>query len=158
MHWAVLFYHQHRLAHAPVVYAQAHKFHHKLHGSTAFDAHLYGSGLPEEFFMLWLEVGMALQFGFVPATLGYYILTLSWSNKIGHTEHASDPRGNKFHTDHHDRHVKNFGIYNAAMDMYFDTAIHNDKYRTATSSGQPVIIRKHIRDEGATVSFEFSLE
>ncbi len=157
MHWAALFFHQHRLAHLPIVYPHAHKFHHKLHGSTAFDAHIYGSGLPEEFFMLWLEAGMALQFGMLPASLGSHILYLSWSNKIGHTEHATDPRGNKFHTDHHYHHVKNFGIYNATMDMYFNTAVHNDKYRTATSSGRLVAIRKYMSDNDATTNFEFSL-
>ena len=30
--------------HLPRVYEEAHKFHHYLHGSTAFDAHIYGSG------------------------------------------------------------------------------------------------------------------
>ena len=56
-HWSLLFYHQHRIAHTPIVYEQAHKFHHALHGTTAFDAHVYGGcGLPEEHALLWLEV------------------------------------------------------------------------------------------------------
>lgn len=33
MHWAPLFYHQHRMAHLPHVYEHAHKFHHYLHGA-----------------------------------------------------------------------------------------------------------------------------
>jgi hypothetical protein len=44
LHWAALFYHQHRLAHMPGVYEDAHKFHHFLHDASAFDAHIYGSG------------------------------------------------------------------------------------------------------------------
>jgi xanthosine utilization system XapX-like protein len=38
--FAPLFYHQHRLAHLPGVYSQAHKMHHGLHDTTAFDAHV----------------------------------------------------------------------------------------------------------------------
>lgn len=41
-HWSVHFYHQHRLGHLPRVYEHAHKFHHYLHDTTAFDAHIYG--------------------------------------------------------------------------------------------------------------------
>lgn len=37
MHWAALFYQQHRLAHLPHVYEAAHKAHHWLHDSCAFD-------------------------------------------------------------------------------------------------------------------------
>lgn len=38
--WGCLFYHQHRLAHLPVVYQDAHKLHHYLHDASPFDAHL----------------------------------------------------------------------------------------------------------------------
>ena len=31
--------------------------------------------------------------------------------------------------DHHLVHTKNYGIYNSLMDMYFNTATFNDKYR-----------------------------
>lgn len=48
MHWMLLFYQQHRVAHVPIVYQHAHKMHHYLHDSTAFDAHVYGSGAAEE--------------------------------------------------------------------------------------------------------------
>ena len=58
-HWLELFYHQHRMAHLPKgidkktnlceiyplplkVYEHAHKLHHYLHGTLAFDAHIYG--------------------------------------------------------------------------------------------------------------------
>ena len=50
-------------------YKHAHKLHHFLHGTNAFDAHIYGSGMPEEFFMLALELGMYFGFGLIPASL-----------------------------------------------------------------------------------------
>merc|ERR1711936_1528456 len=42
LHWLELFYTQHRMAHLPKVYEHAHKLHHYLHGTLAFDAHIYG--------------------------------------------------------------------------------------------------------------------
>ena len=42
------------------VYEHAHKLHHYLHGTNAFDAHIYGNGMPEEFFFLVLELCMAI--------------------------------------------------------------------------------------------------
>jgi hypothetical protein len=71
LHWAALFYHQHRLAHMPAVYQQAHKFHHLLPDAFAFDAHIYGSGAPEEYFLLLTET-------FVAACLGCCPPSLSW--------------------------------------------------------------------------------
>ena len=38
------------------VYEHAHKLHHYLHGTLSFDAHIYGNGMPEEFFILLLEL------------------------------------------------------------------------------------------------------
>ncbi len=66
-HWSELFYLQHRLAHLPRVYEHAHKAHHYLHDTTAFDAHLYGSGQAEEWACLMLELGAVLAFGVVRA-------------------------------------------------------------------------------------------
>lgn len=145
--WGIIFYHQHRLAHLPVVYnqvrllsqprhcdalvpfvcvlnnicgalalrscgpyvqlgspqntpvlisndvvlvrlvtqTQAHKFHHYLHDTTAFDAHIYGAGAPEEWFSLVLEAGMALWFGLYPAALSLTLIMQSVSSKVGHT-------------------------------------------------------------------------
>eukprot|EP00913_Durusdinium_trenchii_P002456 g2269.t1 len=51
----VCFYVEHRIGHLPVVYQHAHKMHHYLHDTTAFDAHIYGSGMNEEFFWIWAE-------------------------------------------------------------------------------------------------------
>ena len=43
-----------------------------------------------------------------------------------------DQGGSNFHANHHLRHLKNFGIYNCLMDMYFGTAIYNDEYEVNT--------------------------
>ena len=51
------------------VYEHAHKLHHFLHGTLAFDAHIYGNGMPEEFFFLALELVMGVVWGFPPASL-----------------------------------------------------------------------------------------
>lgn len=106
LHWAPLFYHQHRLAHLPHVYADAHKFHHYLHGTTqlpllliilpanilllplpdsnAFDAHLYGSGAPEEWHCMMLEALPALYCGIPPASLSPYVLYVTSSALVLH--------------------------------------------------------------------------
>jgi len=128
MHWLELFYHQHRMAHLPKVYEHAHKLHHYLHGTNAFDAHIYGNGMPEEFFFMLLEVGMGLYARLTPASLNRFILQHSIDNKFGHTQKPEDKCGENFHADHHLLHVKNFGIYNCLMDMYFKTANFSDKY------------------------------
>ena len=82
MHWAELFYSQHRIGHLPKVYEHAHKLHHYLHGTNAFDAHIYGNGMPEEYFVLMLEVVMALACGMTPASLNYLILSISWGTSL----------------------------------------------------------------------------
>lgn len=120
-HWAIFFYIQHRVGHLPRVYEEAHKFHHYLHDSTAFDAHIYGSGAPEEFFALLLEMLTPFTLGIAPPSLGYHILMISWTNKTGHTRKEESSGGLNHHTDHHVLHNKNFGIYNSLMDLYFGT-------------------------------------
>jgi hypothetical protein len=49
------------------------------------------------------------------------VLQFSLDNKFGHTQKPTDQDGGNFHADHHLLHVKNFGIYNCLMDMYFST-------------------------------------
>jgi hypothetical protein len=71
LHWASLFYHQHRLAHLPAVYSHAHKFHHHLPDACAFDAHIYGSGAPEEYFLLLTETIVAACLGCCPPSLSW---------------------------------------------------------------------------------------
>lgn len=121
LHWAALFYHQHRIAHIPCVYEHAHKMHHFLYDSTAFDAHIYGSGAPEEWFMLMLEVLGAVWGGICPVTFGFNVMWISWTNKVGHTRKAEYSDGNNNHTDHHTYHSKNFGIFGISTDLYFAT-------------------------------------
>merc|ERR1711936_1089287 len=128
-HWLELFYHQHRMAHLPKVYEHAHKLHHYLHGTLAFDAHIYGNGMPEEFFFLLLELGLGIGYGLTPATLNRLILQYSFDNKFGHTQKPEDTCGDNFHADHHLLHVKNYGIYNCLLDMYCGTSSQPDSYK-----------------------------
>ena len=57
------------------------------------------------------------------------MLQYSFDNKFGHTQWLEDDAGQNFHADHHLVHVKNYGIYNSLMDMYFNTGTFNDSYR-----------------------------
>jgi len=109
--WSVLFYHAHRLAHLPVVYQDAHKMHHYFHDASPYDAHLYGSGAPEELASLLLELTAWRFFGLLPASFGYHILVISWTNKVGHTRKVDGSSGVNHHVDHHVYHSKNFGIF-----------------------------------------------
>jgi len=118
--WMVLFYSAHRTCHVPCVYEQAHRFHHYLHDATAFDAHIYGSGLPEEWFLLALEMALGVQ-GVTPMSLGYHVLMQSFSNKVGHTRKENGDGGINHHADHHIAHNKNFGIYTPLTDLLFGT-------------------------------------
>jgi hypothetical protein len=94
--------------------------------------------MPEEFFFLLLELGLGVGWGLIPATLNRpglltsgvtpssypsfrLVLQFSLDNKFGHTQKPTDQDGGNFHADHHLLHVKNFGIYNCLMDMYFST-------------------------------------
>jgi sterol desaturase/sphingolipid hydroxylase (fatty acid hydroxylase superfamily) len=122
LHWAALFYIQHSLAHLPNVYGDAHKFHHYLHDTTAFDAHIYGSGAPEEYFCLLGELLPALLFGTAPPSLSGCVLWISWTNKIAHSRKSVAEDGCNFHADHHLYHTKNFGGYYPPLDMYMGTA------------------------------------
>jgi sterol desaturase/sphingolipid hydroxylase (fatty acid hydroxylase superfamily) len=128
VHWQPLFYHQHRMAHLPRVYEHAHKMHHYLHDATAFDAHNYGSGLPEEWCLLMFELAAALgPLRLTPPTLCSGVLLTSWTNKTGHTRGDSEAHGVNHHCDHHTYHNKNFGIFSCVLDLYFGTnAPHSD--------------------------------
>ncbi|XP_023323322.1 uncharacterized protein LOC111697529 [Eurytemora carolleeae] len=147
------------MAHLPKVYEHAHKLHHYLHGTNAFDAHIYGNGMPEEFFFLVLELCMAMFAGLTPATLNRTILQYSVDNKFGHTQKPEDTAGENFHADHHLLHVKNFGIYNCLMDMYFSTANFNDRYKVSPSlyhGGTPLIYDVKKITETEQVVFQFT--
>ena len=158
-HWLELFYTQHRIAHLPKVYEHAHKLHHYLHGTLAFDAHIYGNGMPEEFFFMLLELTMGVYLGLMPATLNRLILQYSLDNKHGHTQKQVDTAGENFHVDHHLVHTKNYGIYNSLMDMYFNTATFNEKYKIKPGLYCPgaenlvLEVEKQINEENVVFSF-----
>ena len=160
MHWLELFYHQHRMAHLPKVYEHAHKLHHYLHGTIAFDAHIYGNGMPEEFFFMLLELLAGTIYGQMPATLNRNILQYSFDNKLGHTQKPEDTCGDNFHADHHIFHTKNFGIYNSLMDMYFSTSTNNEKYMIKPtlfySEDAEVVFKVEKKEEGCNTVFYFS--
>lgn len=122
LHWAALFYIQHSVAHLPNVYGDAHKFHHYLHDTTSFDAHIYGSGAPEEYFCLLAELLPALLWGITPPSLSFQILWISGTNKIAHSRKSIAEDGCNFHADHHFYHTKNYGGYYPPLDMYMGTA------------------------------------
>mmetsp|Transcript_125687 Transcript_125687/g.222726 ORF Transcript_125687/g.222726 Transcript_125687/m.222726 type:complete len:429 (-) Transcript_125687:71-1357(-) len=133
----VLFYCEHRVGHCPFIYQQAHKMHHYLHDSTAFDAHIYGNGMNEEFFWILAETLPCLLW---PGQLFPYFLNLdtlhaSWGNKGGHSRTAEqeqvavhDYLADNFHTDHHTLHRANFGsALGVFLDFYFKTQGANTK-------------------------------
>eukprot|EP00421_Protoceratium_reticulatum_P006861 CAMPEP_0168363316 /NCGR_PEP_ID=MMETSP0228-20121227/3627_1 /TAXON_ID=133427 /ORGANISM="Protoceratium reticulatum, Strain CCCM 535 (=CCMP 1889)" /LENGTH=587 /DNA_ID=CAMNT_0008376037 /DNA_START=184 /DNA_END=1947 /DNA_ORIENTATION=+ len=127
----ITFYVEHRIGHCPIVYSHAHKMHHYLHDSTAFDAHIYGSGMNEEYFWICAEVlPCVLSKGLLfPYFFNLYTLYVSWTNKSGHTRDDLDrsvvPWGcdaDNFHADHHTFHRANFGTaLNPMLDFYFGT-------------------------------------
>jgi sterol desaturase/sphingolipid hydroxylase (fatty acid hydroxylase superfamily) len=117
--WTLLFYIQHRMAHLPYVYEEAHKFHHNFTGSSSFDAHLYGSGMPEEWITLIVDYSLGSYL--IPHSFNFYINYINWTNKTGHTETENDTQGRNRHAYHHVYHNQNFGIYNILLDTLFDT-------------------------------------
>ena len=166
LHFSAVFYHQHRMAHLPVVYPQAHKLHH-YPGAwiTAFDASLYGCGMPEEYFLLGVEV-LLLAAGLPPASLGWYVLnTNGLGNKHGHTITEGVQRQENFHTDHHLTHTKNygFGSFNCLLDLYFQTAARELGHRVLpyqlSASGAPggeVEVTAKVDSDTGLTSFVFT--
>jgi sterol desaturase/sphingolipid hydroxylase (fatty acid hydroxylase superfamily) len=153
-HWAVLFYHQHRLAHLPRVYADAHKFHHVETRTTAFDAHLYGSGAPEELACLVLELAVTVLGGAVPPFLTSHLLYQSYTNKVGHTERCGsgaaepvDTSGKDAHIGHHRVALRNFGIFNQGLDLALGTCLDRERH---TAPGGVVL--RAVRDTAGRVT------
>lgn len=130
--FAICFYVEHRIGHLPVNYQHAHKMHHYLHDSTAFDAHIYGSGMNEEYFWILAEVIPCLLAPnlFFPYFLNLETLYQSWTNKGAHTR-SGDGIGaetfgcfdeDNYHADHHTLHRANFGSSTGVLlDFYFGT-------------------------------------
>uniref|UniRef100_A0A0G4H8F7 Fatty acid hydroxylase domain-containing protein n=1 Tax=Chromera velia CCMP2878 TaxID=1169474 RepID=A0A0G4H8F7_9ALVE len=112
--WNIIYYPEHRMGHLRYVYPDAHKFHHILHDATPFDAHAFGSGAPEEWLLLWVEVAVALCLSVPPPCLSWGLMKISWQNKAG--QHTRAEGGGaimncvNFHCDHHRLHNRNFGI------------------------------------------------
>jgi len=128
----ICFYIEHRIGHLPVVYQNAHKMHHYLHDSTAFDAHIYGSGMNEEYFWILAETIPCILAPslFFPYFLNFETLYQSWTNKGAHTRTEEgvglDNLGcfdeDNYHADHHTLHRANFGSSTGALlDFYFGT-------------------------------------
>jgi len=124
----VTFYLEHRIGHCPVIYSHAHKMHHYLHDTTSFDAHIYGTGMNEEFFWILAESLPCLASGglLFPYFLNWAVLRTSWQNKSSHTRtegsHESYCDEANFHADHHSHHRANFGLSgNPLLDFYFGT-------------------------------------
>jgi len=128
----VMFYVEHRINHCPIIYSHAHKMHHYLHDTTAFDAHIYGSGMNEEFGWILAETLPCIFFPHLflfPYFLNFETLYASWTNKGGHTRTSNsgakswaDFDEDNFHADHHTLHRANFGsAYGPLLDFYFNT-------------------------------------
>jgi len=140
-YWEVLFYHVHRIAHLKHVYPDAHKFHHYLHDTTAFDAHIFGSGAPEEWLLLMCDLLLVLGLGVVPASLSYHVLAVSWVDKWRFHTRTEGPglQEENFHADHHARHVHNFGFY-YPYEMLMKTAL--PEYNTEVEWSGFKVVRK----------------
>ena len=166
LHSNVLFYHQHRMAHLPVVYQHAHKLHHApghMAATSAFDASLYGCGMPEEFFVLAAEL-VLLTMGVPPASLGCYVLfTQGLGNKQSHTIKDGEGREDNFHTDHHLTHTKNYGssatVFHCLPDLYFSTAARKGGHcipANSTSPGREVMVKAVVEPGRKDTSFVFT--
>jgi len=123
----ICFYVEHRIGHLPVVYQHAHKMHHYLHDTTAFDAHIYGSGMNEEFFWILAETLPCLLAPslFFPYFLNLDTLHVSLTNKPAHTrtkQGSYEMDEDNFHADHHTLHRANYGsALGVLLDVYFGT-------------------------------------
>jgi len=162
----ITFYVEHRIGHMPRVYPHAHKMHHYLHDSTSFDAHIYGSGLNEEYFWILAETLPCLLCpGLFPYFLNGTTLHSSWTNKGAHSRTADgvdlSTTGcfdeDNFHADHHTWHRANFGSSTSPLiDFYFGTACPGLKgangrlYNIHTDSHDSSLLRVLITDAGAT--------
>ncbi len=123
-YWSPLFYHAHKIGHIPIIYPDAHRFHHHLHDATSFDAHIFGSGAPEEWLILLTDIVLAHYLKVCPASLGPSVLAVSWYNKWGLHSRKANPTddGDNFHVNHHSTHVKNLAI-TYPYDLLMGTAI-----------------------------------
>ena len=146
-HWQVLFYQVHRMGHLKHVYQDAHRFHHYLHDSTAFDAHIFGSGAPEEWLILMVDVLLGGYFGVVPGCLSYHVLGISLFNKWGfHTRvEGEEFSADNFHADHA-KHIYNFG-FSLPHELLMMTIIPKQQETDALIFSNYKLSRKEENDE-----------
>ena len=108
---SAIFYHYHRTVHLPGPYSEGHRHHHYLADATPFDAHMHGTGMPEEWFKLMTEISVCLLTGLMPWSFTWGAIKQSLENKLGHTRiEAEHPVLDNFHVGHHQKHFKNFGF------------------------------------------------
>merc|ERR1712108_49259 len=159
------------MAHLPVVYQHAHKLHHTapghMAGTTAFDASLYGCGMPEEFFVLVAEI-VLLSMGVPPASLSCFVLfTQGLGNKHSHTIKDGEGRADNWHTDHHLTYTKNYGgdanSNHCLPDLYFSTAVRQvghcipaKKKGLTSSTGRDVMVKAVVEPGRKDTSFVFT--
>eukprot|EP00405_Crypthecodinium_cohnii_P035593 CAMPEP_0206531168 /NCGR_PEP_ID=MMETSP0325_2-20121206/3609_1 /ASSEMBLY_ACC=CAM_ASM_000347 /TAXON_ID=2866 /ORGANISM="Crypthecodinium cohnii, Strain Seligo" /LENGTH=449 /DNA_ID=CAMNT_0054027369 /DNA_START=37 /DNA_END=1386 /DNA_ORIENTATION=+ len=121
--WECMFYNVHRLGHLPFIYEHAHKAHHFLHESMSFDGHIFsGSGFPEDWFLLMMDILLVQGLGIPPPMLSWHMLKFQWFNKKTHQRKECDTvKGEQYHEDHHTFHRSNFGFGHLFFDMFFRT-------------------------------------
>ena len=136
-------------------------------GITAFEASLYGCGMPEEFLVLATEL-VLLSLGLPPASLSWYVLnTQGLGNKHGHTIKEEEREEENFHTDHHLTHTKNYGssatVFHCLPDLYFSTAarkgghwIPANKKGASTSTGREVMVKAVVEPGHKDTTFVFT--
>jgi len=119
---SAMFYHYHRMVHLPGPYNEGHRHHHYLQDATPFDAHMHGSGMPEEWFKLMTEISVCSLTGLMPWSFALSSIQQSLGNKIGHTRIDSPhPVLDNFHVNHHKKHFKNFGFSTLPLDLLLGT-------------------------------------
>jgi hypothetical protein len=119
-----MFYHYHRTVHLPGPYNEGHRHHHYLPDATPFDAHMHGTGMPEEWLKLMTEISVGLATGLMPWSFTWGALKQSFGNKLGHTRVEGErPVLDNFHVNHHQKHFKNFGFVSFPLDLLFGTEL-----------------------------------
>lgn len=140
---ATMFYHYHRMVHLPGAYNEGHRHHHYLADATPFDAHMHGTGMPEEWFKLMTEISICLLTGLMPWSFTPSSIKQSLVNKIGHTRiDAPHPVFDNFHVNHHAKHFKNFGYAAVPLDLLMGTEF-GDVSRLDNSTKPGVRCTKH---------------
>jgi hypothetical protein len=119
-----MFYHYHRTVHLPGPYNEGHRHHQYLPDATPFDAHMHGTGMPEEWLKLMTEISICLATGLMPWSFTWGAIKQSLGNKIGPARIEGErPALDNFHVNHHHKHFKNFGYVDFPLDLLFGTEL-----------------------------------